>query len=327
LNATLTSGANDLAFFSGGDCRNCGVAINAVTNTAIIPMGLTPTGNGFDSGSGFQFLDLGTNTFTAPVPTANQVSEDIVWDPGRNLILSPNENIFDNQTSNYDLLNTSVMPPQEFANNVGTINDNFDAAAEDCTTGIALGTDESTSNLFLTDLSQANFSSGSPTGNWTAPSQFQNLPEFDPYQTSESGISGAAIAQGSHLGILTGEFPASPGPSNAVVAIQLPSTSGIGTPSLVDYAVANLPDDPDGNPFSMGCDPHTTGAYVSPNTGNAMGLVTDYGANACFASATATPAWIGVIDLQGLLSAPRLAGTHTVLNPLPPGVVTFVKAQ
>jgi hypothetical protein len=77
----------------------------------------------------------------------------------------------------------------------------------------------------------------------------------------------------------------------------------------------------------MGCDPHTTAAYVSPNTGNAMGLVTDYGANACFASTTATPAWIAVIDLQGLLSAPRLAGTHTVLNPLPPGVVTFVKAQ
>jgi hypothetical protein len=328
LNATLTSGATSQASFSGGSCANCGVAINAVTNTAIIPMGLIPPGNGFDSGSGFQFLDLGTNTFTDPLPTANQISEDVVWDPGRNLILSPNENIFDNQTSNYDLLSTSTMPPQEFANNVGTTNDNFDAAAEDCTTGIALATDESTSNLFLTDLTQANFTPASPTGNWTAPSMFQSLPEFDPYQNSEAGISGAAIAPGSHLGILTGEF-SNPtlGIANAVVAIQLPSTSGIGTPSLVDYAVANLPNDPDGNPFSMGCDPHTTAAYVSPNTGSAMGLVTDYGATPCYASMTATPVWIGVIDLQGLLAAPRVAGTHTVINPLPTGVVTFVSAQ
>ena len=39
------------------------------------------------------------------------------------------------------------------------------------------------------------------------------------------------------------------------------------------------------------------------------------------------PAYIGVIDLQGMLSAPRVAGTHSAISPLPAGVVTFVKAQ
>ena len=192
--------------------------------------------------------------------------------PGRNLILSPDEQ------GTYDLFNTSTAPPKEFVDFVGGV---LDSAAEDCTTGIALATDEFTSNLFLTDLTQATFTPGSP-GTWTAPSRFQNLPEFDPYDSSEAGTNGIAVAPGSHLGIVTGEFPYPPSAANAVIAIQLPSTSGIGTPSLVDYAVANLPNDPDGNPFSMGCDPHTTTAYVSPNTGKAIGLVTDYGATACY---------------------------------------------
>jgi hypothetical protein len=322
LNTTLTSGSNGFAFFSGGECENCGVGINAVTNTAVITMGLTPPDDTY-SGSGFQFLDLGSNTFSTPVQAFNEVSEDIVWDPGRNLILSPNEE------DNYDLFNTLTVPPQEFGESIGTFADNPDSAGEDCTTGIALSSDESTSNLFLTDLTQATFTPGSPAGTWTAPSVFENLPEFDPYTVSEAGTTGIAVAPGSHLGIVTGEFSAPPNPANAVIAIQLPSTSGSGTPSLVDYAVANLPNDPDGNPFSLGCDPHATTAYVSPNSGKAIALVTDYGATPCYAgeSSMARPAYVGVVDLQAMLSAPRVAGTHTAINPLPAGVVTFIKAQ
>ena len=309
LNTTLHSSSNAFAGFSGGSCMNCGVGMNAATNTAVITMGLSPS----PSGSGLQFLNLATNTFAAPVPAANEVSEDIVWDSGRNLILSPNEQ------GTYDLFDTSKTPPAEFGYYVGF--GELDSAGEDCSTGIALSTVEFTSYLFLANLTQATFSPGS----WTAPSMFQYMPEFNPYDGPEAGTSGIAVAPGSHLGIVTGEFPDPPSAGNAIIAIQLPAASVSGAPSLVDYAVANLPNDPDGNPFSMGCDPHTTTAYVSPSTGKAIGLVTDYGATPCYYDGI--PAWVGVIDLQGVLSAPRVPGTHTVINPLPAGVVTFVKAQ
>jgi hypothetical protein len=309
LNTTLTSGATRFIAFSGGTCQNCGVAINAVKNTAAITVGLSSS----PSGSGLQFLDLASNTLATPIPSQFKSSEDIVWDPGRNLILSPDEQ------GVYDLFDTSMASAVEYANSQAY--SYFDSAGEDCTTGIALATDEFSSNLFLADLTQATYTSGSPAGTWTAPSIFQNLPEFNPYNDSEAGTTGIAVAPGSHLGIVTGEFPTSPSLANAIIAIQLPSTSGTGTPTLVDYVVATLPDDPGGNPFSMGCDPHTVTAYVSPNTGKALGVVTDYGPNYCV-----NPTYLGIIDLQALLSAPR-TGAHTAVTPLPAGIVTFVAAR
>ncbi len=312
LNETLTSGGNGLAGFSGGKCTNCGVAINAVTNTAVITIGLSSA----ISSSGIQFLDLANNAFSTPVPAVNEVSEDILWDPGRNLILSPNE------SGVYDLFQTSSSSSTpEFGNPVGG---QLDSAAEDCLTGIAMATDEFTSNLFITDLTQAKFTPGSP-GSWTAPNMFLNIPDFNPFVAGEAGTDGIAVAPGSHVGIVTGEFPSPPSSGNAIIAIQLPSTSGSGVPTLVDWVVAVLPNDPDGNVFSMGCDPHTVTAYVSPNTGAAMGLVTDYGATPC--SLGGTPSFLGLINLQALLFAPRNPGTHTAISPLPAGVVTFVAAH
>ena len=90
--------------------------------------------------------------------------------------------------------------------------------------------------------------------------------------------------------------------------------------------MANLPNDPSGQVFSMGCDPHTVTAYVSPNTGKAIGLVTDY-APGCAADPTAVPTYVALIDLQALLNAPRVGVTHTAVNPLPAGVVTFVSVH
>jgi hypothetical protein len=225
------------------------------------------------------------------------------------------------------LFDTSKATPVEYANFQGSTV-NFDSAGEDCQTGIALGTDEYTSNLFITDLTQAKYKAGSPTGTWTAPSSLVNITDFAPYTGTESGTTGIAVAQGTHLGIVTGEFPDPPVDGNAIIVIQLPSTSGTGTPAFVDWAVATLPDDPLGGPFSMGCDPHTVTAYVSPNTGKAMGLVTDYGLTTCRLGGT--PQYLGLIDLQGVLSAPRTPGTHTVspsYSLTTSGVVTFVSAQ
>ena len=296
LTATLTSGANATTTFSGGGCMNCGVAVEANSNKAVISMGYS----GAASGSAIQFLNLATNTFTTPIPANNQVSEDVLWDPTGNRILSPGEGGY------YDLFELETSATIEYGNNIGGT---LDSAAEDCLTGIALATDEYTNNIVLADLTQATYTIGTPPS-WTAPLQFQSIPEWAPYVNSESGTDGIAIATGSHYGIVIGEYPFPPSQANAVMAIQLPSTSGTGTPALVDYAVATLPNDPAGYTFSIGCDPHTIAAYVNPTSGKPMGLLSDYGPVTCYSGGT--PQYVAVVDLQALLAAPRAAGTHTV---------------
>ena len=281
LNTTLTDGADASTFFSGGACETCGVAMNQTANKAVLAIGISTS----PTVSGLQFLDLASNTFGAPVPASNQVSEDILWDQGRNLVLSPGEG------GVYDLFNTSSGG--EFGNVIGG---ELDSGAEDCTTGIALSTIEFTQNLYIGDLTQATFTAGSP-GTWTTPGQqVQSFPEFGGFS---AGTSGIAVTPGSHLGVVTGEFC-----GNAMGAIQLPSTSGSGTPAVVDYSAAVMPNTPDGFGFAQGLDPHTVTAYLSPNDGKSYGIM----ANGC----GVPPTFLGVIDLQGLLSAPRLAGTHTV---------------
>jgi len=309
LNSTLSSGATTYAGFSGGECETCGVAMNETANKAVLTIGDSSS----SSLSGIQLLDLASNTLSAPVPAAYQVSEDVVWDQSRNLILSPDEG------GVYDLFNTSTGG--EFGNSIGGT---LDSAAEDCKTGIALATDEFTSELYITDLTQATFTAGTP-GSWTAPGQFQNFPDFEAFA---AGTDGIAVAPGVELAIVTGEFA-----GNTFGALQLPSTSGTGTPGVVDFAAAALPPTPDGNTFAQGLDPHTVTAYVSPNSGKAYGLI----ANGYFVP----PTYLAVIDLQGLLSAPRLAGVDAAGNPcatcansvdpsydlVAHGVVTYVATQ
>ncbi len=310
LNKTLASGSNFTAGFSGGSCNNCGVAIDALTNTAYIEMG-------YNSGDGIQALNLNTNTFTTPTATAHDVSENISIDPGRNLILSPNEQGI------YDLFQIGATGAlKEYGMNIGG---ELDSAAEDCSTGIALAADEFTETVFITDLTQAKFTSGTP-GTWTAPYQFVDMPDFKGFSAGTDGIS---VAPGNaHLGIVTGEFG-----GNQFGVLSLPSTSGSGTPAFADWAGASIPSTPDGAGFSAGFDPHTITAYVSPNTQKAYGLIADW--------ATREPTYLAVIDLQALLAAPRKAGvdaggnsclscTHSVdpsYDLVAHGVIKFVKTN
>src|ERR1039458_6393013 len=275
LNTTLSSGSNSFASFSGGTCENCGVAIDALGNRAVIAMGLSPS----PSGSGLQYLNLGTNTFGAPFPTVMEVSEDISIDPTRALILSPNE------ASNYDLLQTTGGGGlTEFMHHV-TGAGFLDSAAEDCSTGIALASIEGTNNVYITDLTQATFVPGFP-GTWSAPEQVVPL-DISVYGFFSAGASGISVAPGSaHLGIVTGEFG-----GNVFAVLQLPATSGSGTPGLVDYANATIPFG-----FSSGFDPHTVTAYTSANDGKAYGLL----------ASGLPPAFLVRVDLQCVLSAPRV---------------------
>ena len=282
LNTTLKSGATGFASFSGGSCENCGVAVNAFNNKAVINMGIS----GSPSGDGVQLLDLNTNTFGTPFKSENRVSEDISIDPTRNLILSADEN------GNYDLfqIQSDGTTLKEFGNNQNGIRVfNFDSSAEDCTTGLALASEEQFPfAVFITDLTQAVLTPGSPAGTWTAPST--NFPLTTSYNFS-AATDGIAVAPGSsHLAVITGEFG-----GRTFAALQLPATSGSGTPTIVDYAVAQIPTTTACGSFSAGLDPHTVTAYTSPNNGKAYAL---------FANSP-PPTCVVAIDLAAVLAAPR----------------------
>jgi hypothetical protein len=301
LNTTLHSNSNALASFSGGSCNNCGVAINALSNKAVINMGLTPS----PTNSGVQLLDLNTNTFSPPVPQTNGVvSEDISVDPTRSLILSPSEG------GNYSLfqIQSDGTTLKEFGSAVGTGLE-ADSAAEDCSTGIALTVGEFTNSVYLADLSQAVF--GSPIATqYTAPHTTVNL--VTNYSFS-AGLSAVAVAPGSsHLAVATGEFG-----GNTFAVLQLPATGGSGTPTILDYAVAVVPSSTTCGTWSSGNDPHTTTAYTSPNDGKAY---------AVFAN-TAPASCLVRLDLAAILAAPRGGaglGAHDVSTAnFPAGAATF----
>jgi hypothetical protein len=300
LNTTLTSGATGTASFSGGSCNNCGVAINAATNTAYIEEGVVGGGRG----DGIQALNLASNTFSAPFPMSFAVSENIAVDATRSLILSPGEDY------NYTVLQIAPNGSlSEFGNSVGE--GYLDSAAEDCTTGIALSSSEFTDDVYIQDLTQAVYTAGTP-GSYTAPGQFVTL-DTGAYGEFSAGTSGISEAPGaSHLGVVTGEFG-----GNTFAALQLPATSGTGTPTIVDYAVAQIPGAAVcGGYFSSGLDPHTVTAYTSPNNGKAYAVFANDGAS-CLA----------VVDLAAVLAAPRNGGgygVHAVAPAdLPAGAITF----
>jgi hypothetical protein len=298
LGSTLTSGGSGTIGFSGGSCTTCGVAMDAVHNKAVI--GLSTVG-----GPGFQFLNLGSSTFeTAFASPAGAISEDPLLDPIRNRLLSASE------INNYEIIDysTSTLPvfyenPIPNPNPLGV---EANSSGEDCTTGIALAPYEfsSESQIYIADLTQAVFTPGSP-GTWTAPSQIQTLTES---VLPAAGPSGVAVAQGArHQGVVTDEFG-----SDAVTAIQLPATSGSGTPAIADWVTCAI-----GGGFSNGLDPHTVTAYESPNSGHAIALLVNDAAT-----------MIAVIDLTNMLNTtivPRTAGGHGCFSgPLPAAVVSFI---
>jgi hypothetical protein len=292
---TLTSGNDGTTqWFSGGGCQDCGVALNAATNKAIISMGYG------GSNAAFQALNLSTNTFSAPYVVGTVTSENMSVDPVRNWVLSPNE------TGIYQILKMS--PTASLHNNAVTPNSPpfFESAAEDCSTGIALATSEFTGDIYISDLTQSTFVPGAP-GTWTAASQVQNFPEFVPLT---AGTCGIGVVPGTHLGVVTGEFG-----GYKVGAIRLPSTSGVGIPAVQDWVIADIPNNPAGGYFDIGKDPHTVTVYKSPINGKAYALIADD-----------TRTYIARIDLAALLAALR-TGLHTVdpsVNLISSGILNFI---
>jgi hypothetical protein len=274
----LTDAGTGTISFSGGFPTTSGVAMDAIHNRAVL--GLSVAG-----APGFQFLDLGSSTFEpAFASPSGAISEDPLIDPTRNLLLSPSEG------NNYEIVNVATSTsPKFFENGPIASGGELDSAGEDCATGIALAPAEfsSPSNVFIADLTQATFTPSTPSGTWTAPSQVQTLSE----STLSAGASGISVAQGTHTGVVTGEFGGS-----SLTAIKLPTTSGSGTPAISDWVTCSI------SGFSMGNDPHTVTAYQSPNGGDAIGLLANGGATE-----------LARVDLTKMLdptTVPRTAGGH-----------------
>lgn len=300
LNTTLTSGSNTTAGFSGGSCHNCGVALNANNNTAAINMGLVGATDG-----GVQILDLNTNTFQTPFPMHQDVSENISVDPTRSLILSAGEG------GNFTLLQIqSNGSLQEFDSTFNTGEEN-DASAEDCSTGIGIAPGEFTNNVYLNNLNAITLGSGT----YSAPHASATLSTSYGFS---AGLSGAAVAQGSgHLAVVTGEFG-----GTTFAVLKLPPTAGTGTPALVDYAVAAIPNSSACGSFSAGYDPHTVTAYTSPNTGDSMAVFAGYSG--------LVPICLAVVDMTTVINStlsPRGGsgyGAHDIApTDLPPSAITF----
>lgn len=302
ISSTLTSASNASASFSGGTCENCGVAMDAVYNMATINMGLAGL-----SGDGLQILNLnGTPTLEPAVPMHQTVSENIAVDPTRGIVLSADE------SGNYVVLrNLGGGALQEF-DSTFTTSGEADSSAEDCSTGIAIAPDEFTNSVFLMDLTQADFHPGTPGHYTTANSLFSLATSY----SFSAGLSGSSVAQNSsHLGIVTGEFG-----GNTAAVIELPATSGSGTPTLVDYAVFEIPSNAAcGGTFSAGFDPHGVTTYTSPNTGKPYAVFVGYTGT--------TPACLAVVDMVVVMKATRGGGSyqpHDVAPPnLPARAVTF----
>ena len=315
---TFTSAGSGFLQTSGGSCTNCGVVVDPTTNTAVIGISLA-------SGSGYQLFDMGSHSLSSPIPapypgfsSGPNISESFsigIVTKGRvtqRFLLSPSEDF--GTTADYELFDISFpASPNAYSfaglSSVLSPHAEYDSAAADCSTGIALATQEGTSNVFIADLTQATFNSATASGppSWNAPSQLQSLPEFSGFGAGTTGIT---IAPGSHLGLLEDEFG-----TTAFGAIQLPSTSGTGTPSVVDWVVASMPNDPSGFPWSMPLDPHGLSAYTSPNTGRAMALLMNR-----------QRTYLAVIDLQALLSATRSV-PHVIdvsVDLVGTGIVRFV---
>jgi len=299
LSTTLTSGGSGTTSFSGGSCTNCSVVVDSLHNQAVI--GLSTA-----SGAGFQFLNLATTppafgTAFKSLTASHEISEDPLVDPSRTLLLSANE------ANNYEIVNIATpTAPKFFENTIS--NEGFgegDSAGEDCTTGIALATGEfsTPSQVFIADLTKAVFTAGSP-GTWTAPSKVQTLTE----SFLAAGACGIAVAQGTHTGIVTGEFG-----GNQITAIALPAASGTGTPAIGDWVSCSI-----SATFSQGFDPHTVTAYQSPSgTKDAFAVIANGGATQ-----------VAVVDLTKMLNkttVPRTVAGHACASlTLPASVVSFV---
>jgi hypothetical protein len=301
----LTDGGSGQISFSGGSATTTGVSMDATDNKALIALSVGGVG-------GFQFLNLANDTFEPAFASQDpngEISEDPLIDPVHHLILSAAED------NNFELADVSMSTsPKFFEHPVpGAAGGELDSSAEDCSTGVIFAPAEfsGTSQVEIADINnpgsppEAVFTPGTP-GSWTAPEQVQTLTG----SSLSAGPSGSAVAQGTHTGVVAGEFG-----GDSLTALAMPTTSGAGaTPAFSNWVSCETGPDPLGNGFSMGDDPHTLAAYQSPNGGDAIALMVNGGATEMVR-----------VDLTDMLDPSTVPVTGNVCNSgtLPSSAETF----
>jgi hypothetical protein len=290
----LENGGTGAIEFSGGSCTNCGVMMDSIHNKAALALSVS-------GAPGFQFLDLGPSpTFEPPFASpSGRISEDPLLDPINNLLLSATE------ANNYEIVDVATSTSPAFFENPIPGPGEADSSSQDCSTRIALAPYEesSPSAVYLADLTQATFSPGSP-GTWTVPATAEQV-QILTNSFLNSGANGSSVAQGTHIGVITGEFGGS-----TLTAIALPTTSGSGTPTITNWMSCDI-----SPTFDNSLDPHAITAYKSPNTGDAIALLSGNDQSI-----------LAVVDLTLMLSlAETTPGSHLCASGiLPSTVVSFV---
>ena len=111
------------------------------------------------------------------------------------------------------------------------------------------------------------------------------------------------------------------GSFNTFAVLKLPATAGTGVPSLLDYAVAQIPANAAcGGTFSAGFDPHTVTAYTSPNNGDSYAVFAGYSGS--------VPLCLAVVDMSTVINSAVRGGTGFLAHDvspanLPASAVTF----
>ncbi len=330
--------------YAGGDCVNCGALVDDMLGLGIIA-----------NGNGYLSLNLADGSFNPIISTTNNAGEnepvgvDFGYDVVHHKILSANYdvNVAMNFASSpphfqvidistpatpvlYDLANDQaffVSSSRTCAtdSNGPVFNDVLpEVTAIDTSTDIAYVTFHTPSSCFnnppndiaLFDMSQATFTlgSGSTNNSWdTAGKNIQSLADL-----GVNGIDPISVEPNNHVAMVAGG-------STAFGALQLPSTSGSGTPAIVDYVGANMPNDPTGVAWTGWSQPSGLATYVSPNTYRPYGVMLN-------SPAGGKPTFLAIVDIEALLAAPRDNGmngsVHMVaadgINLVTEGIVRFV---
>jgi hypothetical protein len=319
--ATSSTGTID---YLPGECSGCG---------ALVDDGLGTAGLGILSASGgFFTLDLGNIANTPLGPITTNPSElpgaNFGYDATHHRILNANYQITNVNTlaatspafqiidiTNpasplaYDLNNalTFFEPGTVGTQCNGTNNDNqfpetsaFDGGNNVDIAYVTFHTPPNCANtppntVALFDMTQAIFTPGTlgASGTWdTAGKQIQALTDF-----SVNGVDVISIEPTNHLAIVAGG--AAP-----FGALQLPTTSGTGTPAIADWVSANMPNDPDGTPWNGWSLPDGVATYVSPNTSKATGLMLNSLVNGSSVR-TGIARYAALVDISALLALPR----------------------
>ncbi len=330
--------------YTGGDCVNCGALVDNMLNIGII-----------GSGSGYLSINLADGSFNPVISTTNNagVNEpigigfgyDLVHhkilsanydaDPTMNFMSSPPHfQVIDISTPAvpvlYDLANDQAF----FKSSLRTCTTNSDGpvfndvlpdtTAIDTSTNIAYVTFHTPSSCFsnppndiaLFDMSQASFTLGSGSTNNTWDTTGKNIESI--VGIGLNGIDPISVESNNHVAIVAGG-------STAFGALQLPSTSGTGTPAIVDYVGANMPNDPNGVAWTGWGQPSGLATYVSPMTNRPFGVMMN-------SPGGGKPTFLAIVDINALLAAPRDNGmngsVHMVAadgsNLVTEGIVRFV---